>query len=64
MIQASDREFADILISHINKPCIDPLTGANIRKFYISEAEKALPTFKDLMAKKQLEKTILKYSIT
>jgi len=59
--KATDIELATFLIKHINDPCKD-LHGNNIRKFYISEAKKALDTFQNQEAKKLLEDIIKKYS--
>jgi len=59
--RASDRELADFLMYHIENPCIELQTGLNIRGFYIREAERAIATFTDHIAKEMLSETIQKY---
>lgn len=60
--KATDRELADLLAYHIEHPCVEPRTGANIKPFYIREAKRIIGTFTDPAAKKTLEESINKYS--
>jgi hypothetical protein len=60
--KATDRELANFLIYHIKNPCVEPRTGLNIKEFYIREAERAIGTFNDSVAKTMLEESIHRYS--
>jgi len=37
-----DLEMVLWLEKHIHNPCVEPITGQNIREFYIKEAERLL----------------------
>ena len=60
--KSTDKEFADLLIKHIESPCVEPRTGLNIRDFYIREAKNAIGSFKDTKARDKLARYIRKYS--
>lgn len=62
-VKATDQELANFLRYHIENPCVEPQTGLNIRGFYIREAERAIKTFSDPVAKRMLEELICIYSI-
>jgi len=62
--QATDQEVADFLCKHIDNPCEVQISSgftANLRDFYIKEAERFLPTMTDPAAKKQLANKIKRY---
>lgn len=60
--KADDKEVVDCLIRHIENPGVELQTGLNIREFYIREAERAIRTFGDPIAKKMLREYIQKYA--
>jgi hypothetical protein len=57
---ATDLEYALTLIQHIEAPCHD-LAGNSLRDFYLREAIRVLPSFKDSSTKALLEEIIAKY---
>lgn len=62
--KASDMEIALFLAGHIDNPCeteVAPSEKANIREFYLKEAEKALSEMTDEDAKRFLESKIKEY---
>jgi hypothetical protein len=61
--QAEYTDTALLLIKHIDEPCVEPITGLNIRQFYIREAEKLLPKVENPFLKEALETRIAQYSL-
>ncbi len=62
--RASDAKLTEFLSFHIDNPCETQLYDGqvvNIRDFYIREAERILPTFTDMEAKKKLQEKIDQY---
>lgn len=62
---ASDREIVDLLIEHIKNPCkVELAQGkiANIRDFYIREANRLIPTLNNEDERARIEDVIKKYS--
>ncbi|RMF06868.1 hypothetical protein D6764_01235 [Candidatus Woesearchaeota archaeon] len=58
----TDMQTAIFWAYHIENPCVDPVTGKNIRDFYIREAEQTvLPKLKDDYAVAFLRKVIDMY---
>lgn len=47
MAEYSDMEYAIDLAYHINKPCIDHVTGMSIREFYIRVAKDTMKKLND-----------------
>ena len=58
----SDIEIALFLAGHIDNPCIDPITGKNIRPFSIRLAKEQLPRFSNPYAVTFLRDKIEEYS--
>ena len=64
--KATDREFTDFLIGHIDKPCeveVEPGVVENIRNFYIRLANEEIPKMTDPEAIKDLEGKIKQYEV-
>jgi hypothetical protein len=62
--KATDREFADFLIRHIENPCeveVEPGVKKNIREFYVRLAKEKIPEMTDREAIQDLEDTINQY---
>lgn len=62
--KATDREFTDFLIGHIDKPCeveVEPGVIKNIRDFYIRLAKEQIPKMTDPEAIKDLGNKIKEY---
>ncbi len=59
-----ERELVFFLIEHINNPCeveVGEAQRANLRDFYLREAERVLPTINDLTARELLKAKINEY---
>lgn len=61
MEKAYDMEIVLFYINHIDNPCVEPITGKNIRDFYIREAKTILPKLKNQFAFSLLESKIKEY---
>ena len=59
--KALDMEVAIDLAYHIDHPCVDPVTGENIRDFYLRLAEKQIPKMKNPFARDFLELKLGEY---
>jgi len=62
--KATDREFVDFLIGHIENPCEVTLESGvvkNIRDFYVRLAKDEIPKMTDKEAIKDLENKIKEY---
>lgn len=62
--KATDREFTDFLIKHIDNPCEVELESGvvkNIREFYLKLAKDEIPKMTDPEAIKDLEDKIKAY---
>jgi len=59
---ASDMETAMFLARHIDNPCVDRITGKNIRYIYINLAKNAIEEFINPYAREFLEMRIKQYS--
>ena len=62
--KATDKQFADFLIRHIENPCeveVEPGVKMNIRDFYIRLAREEMPEMTDTEAIQDLEDTINQY---
>jgi len=59
--RATDFEIATCFAYHIREPCVEPITGQNIRHFYIQEARKVIPKLKNPFARAILEDTLKLY---
>ena len=57
-----DMKLALKLAYHIDNPCIDPITGQNIRAFYIRLAEEQIGEMENPCAIKYLESKIQQYT--
>ena len=58
----TDMDVAYFLIEHAQNPCIDLITGQDIKEFYIREAKKAIETLENPLAIEALEKYVKAYS--
>ena len=61
--KTTDQKLADLLIRHIDNPYVEPLTGLNIRGFYLKEAVRAVESFTDAIAERMLREVIDRYSM-
>ena len=63
MEDAADMEYVMFLMKHIDNPCTEPVTGRNIRHFYLREAKRSLHTINNPYAREILEEKIKEYDI-
>ena len=62
MVEIDEMEIMLFYIKHIEKPCVDPVRGLDIREFYIREAKKLVEKLENPFAKDLLKIKIREYS--
>ena len=58
MYQPNDMKIALTYMLHIKHPCVEPITGHNIREYWLRLATEGLKALKDPQAISLLEATI------
>ena len=61
MEKICDMVFVMKLAEHIDNPCVDYVTGRNIRQFYLNLAKDAIDNLENPYAKQFLEDKIKEY---